>query len=304
MEAPSVMKPSENFENSLGDVKNSSNTFNIALSDKFKVPTGPFKNSVIIGGSTEPFRRITADLLKNSPSMYKTTDTSSLITLPNPLNSITEPFQTSTAPTKTSSSVYKKSSLNPVVSVRPKLSNIQSSIKSTLKPFMVEASASLTSTKFPLVATMKPFSISLKLSVPTPPPAKTIQSSAIHTLEELPQGSTIKQEDKINLEINSKNEQNSISSNKNDNKQSYNEGDKSTLDFNTKNKQNIFLSKDKNRESGVVKDSLNNIVEGTVKRENFATPSTVKKASEKDLLNYIKSLVKEASLEKITETLG
>ena len=87
--------------------------------------------------------------------------------------------------------------------------------------------------------------------------------------------------------------------------QTLSEGDKSTSDINSKNKQNFFLSLENPtsfyKKNFTKYDEEAPIINVVV----FAKqPGIDKKASENDLLKYIKSLVKEASMEKITQTLG
>jgi hypothetical protein len=152
------------------------------------------------------------------------------------------------------------------------------------------------------VATMKPFSVSLKLSIPTPPPSKTIQSAAIQTLEELP--SAYSKVEINNSLLSSINNNQILNYNNQVNKvQFYSEGDKSTSD--TKNKkQNFFLIDEEPLYINSINLTKFNYAQPTKLAEISGQFDVNKKASEQNLLKYIKNLVKEASMEKITQTLG
>ena len=211
-----------------------------------------------------------------------------------------EPFKTTVESLKTSIS-----SANVLNTSKPFKSNVQQVVLTNSKP-LVGTSAISKISQLP-VATMKPFSVSLKLSIPTPPPSKTIQSAAILTLEELQSG-TVTQA-KIGapniLLWNISNTQTLKEGNKIPDSQTLSEGDKSTSDINSKNKQNFFLSLE-NPTSFYKKNFTKYDEEAPIINVvDFAKqPGIDKKASENDLLKYIKSLVKEASMEKITQTLG
>ena len=160
------------------------------------------------------------------------------------LKTSTETMMTTQEPFKTTVESLKTyiSSANVLNTSKPFKSNVQQVVLTNSKP-LVGTSAISKISQLP-VATMKPFSVSLKLSIPTPPPSKTIQSAAILTLEELQSG-TVTQA-KIGapniLLWNISNTQTLKEGNKIPDSQTLSEGDKSTSDINSKNKQNFFLS--------------------------------------------------------------
>jgi len=136
------------------------------------------------------------------------------------------------------------------------------------------------------------------MNIPTPPPAKTIQSAAIHTLEDGFQAASSK------TKSNSPTTWQNVKEKANVQSKDVSEGDKSTSDVNIKKKQNVVLSMN-NNQLGQDITLTTMLAETPIKTAYFSKKqSTEKNASEKDLLNYIKSLVKEASMEKITKTLG
>lgn len=247
----------------------------LPTADLLKSSAVSFQSSLAVQGSTGSVTKINAD----STDLFKTTTEQSR-TYPEQFKTPTPDHYTAlTIPTKT---------------LNTKISSAKKTVTAENKPFTQTAS------------TMKPFSVSLKLSVPTPPPAKTIQSAPIHTLEELqiaPKPQEHHKEVKNNLLKSSlDNRHNFNEGGKTTYVNHFSEGDKSSPDVNSKIKQNFFLSKN---QDGYTKTVVNlQEKQPTKMGETVLQPSIDKQTSEKDLLKYIKSLVKEASMEKITEALG
>ncbi len=300
LESQSAFSINDQIKISLSNlIESYGNSSKTSEADHLKTSKDRLKTSLQVKNLLVPFTTIN----RTASEKYKTAVASNEFS--------SEPIKADAEIVLPSSSPYLKiNSGNSLRKAKPDLS-IQPEIVPTAQPFKSTASSLVPITKNPIV-TMKPFSISLKLSVPTPPPAKTIQSAPIHTLIELNQ-SAVKEATNANSSNITKAtnvKSSNITSLQNWKEQAnvaqsqlYSEGDKSTSDINMKNKQNAVLFLNNNQASENMK--FRPMLAETQLKNSYLSkpPSADKKTSEKDLLNYIKSLVKEASMEK-SQTLG